>query len=107
MVIRRERIDQAPVGHNGKCNAIGERPSFIRTVGVQYCASAKLFHGGRQDFDVRCGGEEFKKSRKFCAIPWLAEAIADFGQNPVGRDQQAGWPPGEFQGASVEIVDWV
>ena len=74
---------------------------------MQYCASAKLLDRGRQDFDVRCGGEEFKQPRKLCAIPWLAEAVADFGQNPVGRDQRAGWPPGEFQSASVKIVGWV
>ena len=107
MVIRRERIDQALVVHDGKGNAIGERPSFIRTAGVECCARAKLFDARRQNFDVRCGGEELKQSRKLRAIPWLAKAVAHFGQNPVGGDQRARGPSGEFQSASVEIVGWV
>ena len=104
MVIRRERIDQASVVHDGKGNAIGERPSFIRATAVECCARAELFDARGQKFDVRCGCEKFKKSGKLCAVSWLAEAVADFRENPVGRDKRAGWLPRKLPGARMEIV---
>jgi len=107
MVIRRERIGQRRVVHNGKGNAIGERPSFVRAASVECCARTKLFDARRQYLDVRCGGKEIKKTRTLCAVTWLAEGVADFGQNPVCRDERAGGPPGQFHGAGVEIVGWV
>jgi len=71
---------------------------------VNRCARTELLDARRQHFDIRCGCEKFEKTRKLCAVPWLAECVAHFGQNPVGRDKRAWWPAREFQGARVEIV---
>ena len=107
VVIRRQRIDEAAVVHYRKANAIGERPSLIGPAGVEFCACVKLFDRRRQNFNVRSRGKEFKKPRKFFAVPRLAEGIADLDQNPIGCHKRSGRVPGEFQGARMEIVGWV